>query len=71
MRQLAEGQKVMAKTEYMFVESGQYMLKMVDVEVTGYNEPFRVFNLENKELGVVTTRSRFNMKIDTDPDSWI
>lgn len=38
----------MAKTEYMFLESGQYMLQMVDVEVTGYNEPYRVFNLENK-----------------------
>lgn len=55
----------------MFVESGQYELKLVDVIVTGYNEPFRVFNLENKQLNLVTTRSRFNLRLDSDPKDWI
>ena len=44
---------------------------MVDVQVTGYNEPFRVFNLENNKLNVKTTRSRFNLQIDSDPEDWI
>lgn len=65
-------EKVMAKTEFMFVmPGGQYELRLVDVEVTGYEPAFRVFNLENRAEGVVTTRSRFNLKLSTDPDDWI
>jgi hypothetical protein len=46
----------------MFVETGgQYELRLIDVEVVGYEPAFRVFNLVNKEEGVVTTRSRFNL----------
>ena len=33
-----ESEKVMAKTEFMFVlPGGEYELRMVDVEVTGYD----------------------------------
>jgi hypothetical protein len=57
-----EGEKINAKTEFMFVEmGGNYQLRMVDVEVVGYNSTFRTFHLENRDLGVVTTRSRFNL----------
>jgi hypothetical protein len=38
LKKRKEGEKVMAKTEFMFVLPGdKYELRMVDVEVTGYD----------------------------------
>jgi hypothetical protein len=67
-----EGEKVMAKTEFMFVVmGGKHELRQVECEVTGFDPDFRVFHLENKEEGVITTRSRFNLQLKTDPRDWI
>lgn len=72
LKSCKEGEKIFAKTEFMFVEmGGTYQLRIVDVEVVGYNAAFRTFNLENRELGVVTTRSRFNLLLQTDPPDFI
>lgn len=66
------GDKVMAKTEFMFVVTGGlHELRQVDAEVTGYDVDFRVFYLENKAEGVTTTRSRLNLQLVTDPVDWI
>ena len=56
-----------AQTEFMFVEmGGQFELKLIDVYVDSYSPQTRWFHIYNKDLGVDTYRSRFNLRLDTD-----
>lgn len=57
-----EGETIKCKTEFMFVGKGEtYDLRIIECDVLSYEKEFRIFNLENKELGIRTTRSRFNL----------
>ena len=61
-----------AQTEFMFVEmGGQFELKLIDVQVDSYSPQTRWFHIFNKELDVDTYRSRFNLKLDSDPADFL
>ena len=66
-----QDQRILAKTDFLFIESSELSGAIIEVDVVDYDYSTRLFTCFNEQLGIQTTRFRQNLLLDTDPPNFV